>query len=461
MNRAIEIILALSIVGGTMAFGGVQTITFSIMEVVVFTLMFAVLIGQTQKGEIRLPLPIWPILFVAFVAFQLMPVPVGVLGKLSPPRLADLGMIPGTTWAALTVYPRETWLGLVKFLAYIAAFVLAAHVSDLRRNRSMLVAVLILLGLVEAAYGIVQYLTGWQQIFTYVKKFDLEEATGTFINRNHYAGHLEMVIPFVLAAAFYAFNKWVRHRHAIHTTMEGEERSSAAQQLLFYMFLLTLLVVAMVFSRSRAGILVTVLTIAFLSALAHVKVRRKGWLLGMMGFFGVVAVYATWIGLGPVLARFEMMSDPGYVTIEGRFAIWKDTVRLIRDFPLFGSGLGTFEIVYRQYQTTQLEYVVDHAHNDYLEFAANTGFLGAALLFIPIFYLLVRMIFAFLEDRHSYRRSITLGCIGGTLAILLHSLADFNLQIPANALVFAVILGIGYRVAIIDRERDDSGQSPH
>ena len=136
-------------------------------------------------------------------------------------------------------------------------------------------------------------------------------------------------------------------------------------------------------------------------------------------------------------------------------------MRLIRDFPLFGSGLGTFEIVYRQYQTTLVENVVEHAHNDYLEFAANSGFIGTAVLFMPIFYLLERMIVAFLKDRHGYRRSVTLGCIGGTLAILLHSLADFNLQIPANALVFAVILGIGYRVAILDPRHEELGESPH
>lgn len=460
MNKAVEIILALTLVGTTLAFGGVQTITFSIMEVVVFGLLLVLLLKQTREGSIELPLPIWPILFVVLVTLQLIPIPVGMLGKVSPPRLADVAMVPGTMWAALSVYPRETWLELVKFLAYLSAFVVAALVSDLRRNRSVLVRVLILLGLVEAGYGIVQYLTGWQKIFTYTKKYDLEEATGTFINRNHYAGHLELVFPFVLAAAFYAFNKWASRRQAFGRTAEGEERSSAALQLFFYLFLLTLLAVAMVFSRSRAGILVTLLTITFLSVLAQLKVRRKGWLLGMLGFLGVVVIYGTWIGLGPVLARFEKMSDPAYLTLEGRFAIWSDTVRLIRDFPLFGSGLGTFEIVYRQYQTTLVENSVDHAHNDYLEFAANTGFIGTAVLFMPIFYLLARMIVAFLEDRHGYRRSITLGCIGGTLAILLHSFTDFNLQIPANALVFAVILGIGYRAAILDPRQERVGESP-
>jgi hypothetical protein len=71
------------------------------------------------------------------------------------------------------------------------------------------------------------------------------------------------------------------------------------------------------------------------------------------------------------------------------------------------------------------------------------------------------MIFSFLEDRRGYRRSITLGCIGATLAILLHSLADFNLQIPANAFTFAVILGIGYRAAILDPRQEEVEVFPH
>jgi len=459
MNRLIEVTLALVVVGTTLAFGGVQTITFTIMEFVVFGLFLLLLLQQTRAGLIELPLPIWPILFVVLVASQLIPIPVAVLEKVSPARLADVAMLPGTTWGALSVYPRVTWLGLVKFLAFVAAFVLAAHVSDLRRNRSVLVRVLILLGLVEAGYGIVQYLTGWHKIFTYTKKYDLEEATGTFINRNHFAGHLELVFPFVLAAAFYAFERWAGRHRALRGTAEGDVRSSAAQQAVFYLFLLALIVVAMVFSRSRMGILVTLVTLVFMSVLAQVKVRRKGWLLGILGFLGVVGSYGLWIGLGPVLARFERITDPHYLTIEGRYAIWSDTVRLIRDFPVFGSGLGTFEVVYRQYQTTLVENAVDHAHNDYLEFTANTGLIGVALMFIPIFYLLVRMIFAFLEDSRGYRRSITLGCIGGTLALLLHSLTDFNLQISANALTFAVILGIGYRAAILDPRQKEMGGS--
>jgi O-antigen ligase len=208
------------------------------------------------------------------------------------------------------------------------------------------------------------------------------------------------------------------------------------------------------------GILATVFTIVAVALLAQLRVRRKVWVLGILLFVGCVLGYGLWIGLGPVLARFEILGEPGYLQIEGRIGIWKDTLRLIRDFPLLGSGLGTFELLYRGYQTAVVSSNVDHAHNDYLEFASDTGVIGAALLFLPILYLLARMVISFLDDPRSYRRAVTLGCIGSTTAILLHSVTDFNLQIPANALVFAVVLGIGYRIACIDRhaESDTGGE---
>jgi O-antigen ligase len=461
MNRVLEIVLALTICGVTLAFGGVQTITFTIMEFVVFTLLLLLVVKQTREGQIDLPLPVWPLLFVLLVALQLLPMPTVLLGKLSPGRLSDLAATSHAGWAALTIYANDTWLDLIKFLAYLSAFMLAAHVSDLRKSRSFLIRVLILLGVVEAGYGIVQYLTGWQKIFTYTKKYDLEEATGTFINRNHFAGFLEMVIPFVLASAFYSFQTWASRRHAFHGTLEEEERASAGHQTIFYLFLLIFMVVAVVFSRSRMGILVTLFTIVVLTLLAQLKVRRKAWLGGVLAFLACAVGYGLWIGLGPVLTRFEKITDPTYLSLEGRMTIWADTLRLVRDFPLLGTGLGTFDVVYRQYQTGLVNLRVDHAHNDFLEFAADTGLVGAVLLFLPMIYLLGKMIAAFLEDRRSYRRSITLGCIGSTLALLVHSLADFNLHIPANTLIFAVILGIGYRIAVLDRRATGRAGPPN
>lgn len=455
MKKTVEIILALTLIGGALAFGGVQTITYTILELVIFGLLLVVLVQQTLRGEIRLPLPIWPVLFAGVVVLQLIPLPVSLAGKISPHRLADFSLLPQATWAALSVYPHDTLLNLIKLLAYLSAFVLAAWATDYRKGRSALIRGLIVLGLFEAAYGIVQYLTGWQKIFTYTKKYDLEEATGTYINRNHFAGLLEMVLPFVVAAAFYSFQVWASHRYGYEKGPEAAERSSAAYQTLFYSFLLIIMFVAVIFSRSRMGILVTVFTIGLVAVLGQLRARRKTWLLGIGLFLACAFGYGLWIGLGPVLTRFEAVSDPAYLRMEGRISIWQDTVRVIRDYPLSGTGLGTFDLVYRQYQTTLVSQGVEHAHNDFLQTAVETGLPGAALLFLPIFFLLAKLVFSFLDDPRPYRRAMTLGCIGSTLALLLHSITDFNLRLPANALVFAVVLGLGYRVLIERRERQN------
>jgi len=460
MNKLLEALLALAIVGATLAFGGVQTITYSLMEIVLFALLLALLLKQAREGEIRLPLPLWPVLFLLVVVVQVIPLPSGLVETLSPARAADLRTVTQGAWATLSVYPRDTTLSLVKVLAYLSAFVLAAHLFDSRQGLSTLLRALILLGCFEAGYGIVQYLTGWQKIFTYTKKSGLGEASGTFINRNHFAGFLELVLPFVLASAFYSFQVWAGRRGSFGMRRATGDRSSGIHQFLFYLFLLIVMVVAVIFSRSRAGILATLFTIILMAALAQLRTGSKAWLLGVLAFFGSVLGYGLWIGLGPVLARFEGIGEPGYLQIEGRFAIWKDTLRLIHDFPLTGSGLGTFDLVFRQYQTTSVNFLVDHAHNDFLEFASDTGLPGASLLFLPILYLLGRMALSFLDDPHSYRRAVTLGCIGSTTALLLHSVTDFNLQIPSNALVFAVVLGIGYKVTCLDRGAEAQTESP-
>ena len=460
MNRFAEITLALVIVGVTLAFGGVQPISYSLMEVVLFLVTLIIVVRQTLQGEVRLPVPIWPVLFALFVALQLIPLPTWLVGAISPARLADTkiaGLEPASPgWMTLSIYPHDTLRTLMRFLAYLAGFLVAAKVFDYRKEKSTLLRVLILLGCFEAGYGIVQYTTGWQKIFTYVKKYDLDEATGTYINRNHYAGLLELVLPLVLASVFYSFQVWSGRRHPLeHSRRASSERSPAAYQAIFYLFLLVLIVVGVMFSRSRMGILVTVFSLVFLAVLAQLRLRRKIWMLGVFFFLVLVLGYGLWIGLNPVLARFESVRDPNYLQMEGRAAIWKDTLQLIRDFPLTGTGLGTFGVAYRKYQKTLVQSTVDHTHNDFLEFASDTGLVGVLLLFLPIFYLLGKMVGAFLGDSRGYRRAVILGCIGSTVGLLLHSITDFNLQIPANALIFSTILGIGYKAASVEYRGED------
>lgn len=461
MERTLELALVFVLIGTTLAFGGVQPVTYTLAEIFIFLGVFLLFWKQTQQGEILLRLPILPVLFGLAVFLQTIPLPFGLIAHLSPTRLLDPQLIgPGAGsrhWATLSIYPHDTVLTLLKFLAYLGAFLLAVRVFDSRKGKSTLLTGLIFLGCFEAVYGILQYLTGSNKFFGYTTPSGPVYTIGTYINRNHYAGLLELTLPFVFAAAFYYFLLWSGGKLRGPDGRVSVVRTSAGFQSVFWLFLLVIMVVGVIFSRSRMGILGTAFIVVFMALFAQLKARRRVWTVGIVVFLVCVAGYGLWIGLDPVLARFEHLREPDYLQMEGRVAIWRDSLRLIRDYPLTGTGLGTFGVAFRPYQTDLVNYYVDHAHNDYLEFASETGLLGASLLFLPILYLLGRMIYSYLEDPSRFRRSATLGCVGSTLALLLHSIADFNLHIPANALLFAVVLGVGYKAAVVER-REEQGR---
>jgi O-antigen ligase len=451
VKKFLEWGLILVIVGSVLAFGGVQPLVYSLMEVCVFLLVFVVLIAQARRGKVDLPIPLAMLPIILLVLLQAAPLPPQLAAWCSPTRLLPTPYTAqpqgGPGWITLSIYPYQTLEALAKLLAYCGAFVLSALVFDSQKRTSALVQALILLGCFEAAYGIIQYLTGYQNIFTYTKRFYTEDATGTYINRNHFAGFLELVIPLVLAGVFYLFQtgasrsaKEARHRTGLRS---GALRSEIA----VYAFMVVVMLVAAVFSRSRMGILSIFLSLIFVSLLGQVKARRRIWMVGVLVVLGCSLAYALWIGLDPVLRRYELFEQRGYVETEGRLPLWRSGIHLIRNWPVFGTGLGTFGVAFRRYQNVILERFADHAHNDYLEFTAELGIVGIVLLFVPILWLWGRMIRAFLSEPGRYRGSVLLGCVGSIFAILCHTVTDFNLHIPANALVFAVILGIGYKAA--------------
>jgi O-antigen ligase len=224
-----------------------------------------------------------------------------------------------------------------------------------------------------------------------------------------------------------------------------------------------LLLVAVIFSRSRMGIFSALASLILMAFLGRLAGGRRAWMVITLLVIACSMTYAVWIGLDPVISRFEILAPSALEDPAGRVVLWKQASGMVRDYPGVGTGLGTFGVAFRRYQTTAVELFVDHAHNDYLEVTTDTGILGAALLFIPIMGLLFKMIRAYVAAHNPYRRSVLLACIGSSAALLIHSIADFNLQIPANALLFAVILGIGskatYSTSASGKTRKEDMQS--
>lgn len=449
--RITEPVLALTALGLVLAFGGVLPLTIGVMEFAVAALAVIVFWNTglpPVKGRILIPLGV----LLVVPLLQLVPLPHGLTGLLSPARvrLYDLtsaywpsasGLVP------LSVIPRVTIAAYLKLLAYVLVFLLAFQ-SYCRYRRSILGVCVVVIGLFEAIYGLVQYLTGWQYIFTYAKKINLGMATGTYINPHHYAGLLELCLPFLVAsvccpiAARSGRARWLSH----------PENSLIGFRLLLF----AVVSIGLVFSTSRGGIIVAAVSSLLVGTACLAGTSRKSLAIAvLLALLIVPTAYASWIGLAPVVHRFSITNLE-----KDRLGIWRDTAVLIGDYPLFGTGLGTYPWTSLQYQTRTLDLRFEHAHNDYLETAADLGIPWALVVFAALWLLAVKLLRASMQPRGTQTRIQLAGCGGALLATLLHSLGDFNLQIPANAFLFAWLAGLGAALLVTGRTfPEDGGRS--
>jgi O-antigen ligase len=320
-------------------------------------------------------------------------------------------------------------------------YYLGFAVSRQGDGRRYLILALLGLATFEALYGLFQDLTGWQQIFSYRKIFNVEEATGTYINRNHFAGFLEMVLPFALGLAHYYFS---RGQHRVQRRRRQKRFTlprSDGQKALLCLLVASTFYVAIFLSRSRMGIIATLVSTLVIAVLLVVvgEARRVGF-MSILGFLSATFLVSAWIGLQPVVLRFEQM---GGLHSADRLGIWKNTLQLILRNLWTGTGGGTFGVAYTAVQEERLDAFISHAHNDYLQLSLELGVPGALLLFGSVAFLLFRLTRQLTTQALGhFQRSVLLGSIGAITALLIHSITDFNLYIPANGATFCLILGM-------------------
>ena len=442
MLQIAEAGLSIAIWIAVLAFGGTSPPFFFVTQVIILGLGVLFLSARLRAPFAAIHLP-WlaPLSLVALVLLQILPIPAFPGLRVESLRNA----LAGHTGHTFSVAPYQTVSHLLLLVTYLTAFYLVLLVCEHRDAKKRLVYALIALGGFEAFYGLVQYLTGWQQIFAYVKKYYLEDATGTYINRNHFAGLLEMVLPFTVALGLHLAGKL--RRAAQRSEAKARSLLSAPEllPLVCLLFLAVVIFTALIFSRSRMGILSALASLMAVLALAGSSSlsKRTRAVVAALFFLGIIGIVA-WVGSDPVVMRFEILGQEYAQTGQNRISIWRDSLRLIHQHPLLGTGLGTFSVAYTSVQTAFLNHLVDHAHCDYLEVVSELGVPGGVLVFGSIFWILVRAVRRYRKAEDRFDTAVCLGCIGSITAILVHSLADFNLYIPANALVFTVTLALAW-----------------
>ena len=440
MLRIVEVGLGAAVWITVLAFGGTVTPLLGVAQLLILGLGVLVLLFELRSPlnliGIRLVIPL---LLVAVVLLQILPLP----ASLAPLLGAQTSVFPGRPYFTLSFAPYQTVSYLLLLVSYGTAFGLTMWISRDAAARRRFLYVLLALATFEAIYGLVQYLTGWQQIFTYAKKYYLEEATGTYINHNHFAGLLEMLLPFGVASGVQRLHRLQR------ATLHSQPRWRAilcAMELppvLFLAGVCVIILTALVFSRSRMGLISAAISLMVVFACSRARFspyRCRPILLTSLVL--VVTALVLWIGSAPVVSHFQDLGPEYGRARDNRFSIWSDTLGLIRQHPLLGTGLGTFSVAYPSVQTAFLTYTVDHAHCDYLEIGSDMGVIGAVLIFGSMLWVFVRVMQRAVRADPSSDGVVQTGCVGSIAAVLVHSLTDFNLYIPGNALVFSVVIAM-------------------
>jgi len=258
---------------------------------------------------------------------------------------------------------------------------------------------------------------------------------GPYVNHNHYAGLMELLVPIPLVLAFTRL-------------ADDRERIAAAVAA-------AIMVGTIFLSGSRGGMLAI---FAELAVMAVVLLRQKRIVrvaIGLAAFAVVLLVMLTWLGGKELTARVSSISTESRAEISGgmRFSIDRDSVRMFRQKPVLGWGLGTFPVVYPQFRSFYTNFFVNEAHNDYLQLLTEMGALGFATMLWFLFVLFRNAVPKMKNWSTDVNGAVTLACVLGLSGILVHSLFDFNLQIPANAALFYVFCTIAAAPSLLQRTR--------
>jgi len=175
------------------------------------------------------------------------------------------------------------------------------------------------------------------------------------------------------------------------------------------------------------------MTVLYLSASRR---RQKGIRIFLGSAFLIITLISLYLGIGATIERFSL----DHLLREQRPIFWANALRIFSNFPLVGSGLGTLPSLFPDIEQDGVLVRAFHAHNDYLEYLAELGALGMILLLGGILFLAFKSFLVWRERRHPEVKGLALGGLISIVAILIHSLTDFNLHIPANMLLFSVVI---------------------
>jgi O-antigen ligase len=323
--------------------------------------------------------------------------------RFSPVLIPLAATVGWGLWQLYAGYTRErwdTWVAVLAWLGNLLAFFLAMQVCGSSRVRRRFLSTLLYFAFVLSVVSVVQYFSSDGKVFWFYPTYQAA-VLGPFLNRDQYAAFIEMVLPLALVQTF-----------------------RGGRQSLRFAVVAAAMFASVIAGASRAGALLTTAEIVVIPAIfwakgnfGREKLRSATINVGLAAF-----VFVAVVGWAVVWSRFQ---DPD--PLKGRREMLADTISMIRAKPYFGFGMGTFQTAYPAYGSVDFGAIVNHAHNDWAEWAADGG--------IPFSLLMVSIAIWSLPKAFTTIWGI------GLIVVFLHSFVDFALQKPVLDLWLFVLLG--------------------
>lgn len=436
--------------------GGRREWALSSIEIWIFILAI-VAIWLVTIDKLKLPPAITPAKWVIgllalnliWITLQIIPLPHGLIQTISPYAAAAHELtdtIP--QFSTLSLDPHTTFGSLRKGVALFTLFLLTLLLVNSRKTLKLLLYALLIGGLFQAFYGVMMVATGVEYAFFIEKPRHSGSASGTFTNRNHMAGYLEMTIAIGIGLMLSMLNSKsatkarAMSRNLIDALLGSKGRIRLA---------LIIMCIGLVMSHSRMGN-AAFFTALFIAAAVYLSVCRNIPRSAYQFLISIVIldilIVSSFFGLGKVVDRLEETN----VATEYRDEYARDTLAMLKDFPLTGIGSGNFFSTYPSYKGADVPAMYQqHAHIDYLQFPAEQGIPGFLMLASIVLISLFSAVRTLKTSQSGLMKGVCFASFMGMSSILIHSFADFNLQIPANAATFLILLALPFVANTVKR----------
>jgi tetratricopeptide (TPR) repeat protein len=462
-DRMIERLLTALLIFMPLAFGAVEAWSEEIVIALAGAVSVCFLLKAivTRRGNIIWTWAYVPVAVFAFViVVQLIPMPADGVRLLSPNtatrKLELLGDLANAdeilSTMTITFYRYATRHDLRLVFAIIAVFAVVLNVYRRPEQITRLFITIAVIGGGVALLALAQNAFGNDKIYWFVVSPHGEAHSGPFVNHSHYAQFMNLSVGAALALICVRVHEYFSGRAVTPETVAAYLSLPQAKVVWALLAMIIVGIGTVFLALSRGGVISMLIAGGF--ALLVLSCRRPlkgvGWIMAVLALGAFICV--LYIGFDAVYDRLSTLGDVSEAE-GGRWQILADIAVAWMKFPLLGTGLGTHEVVYPEFDRSMSPALASHAENEYAQAVEETGAIGFAALVAFVVVIGICYVRAIRSDRVSICTA-AYGLGFGVVAILIHSLSDFGQHLPANAVLTAISCALLIRLAHIGREGD-------